>query len=39
MLPDYLVAARFVMSTPATPPQPVRADENFTQGIPDLREH
>lgn len=39
MLPDYLVAARYVISTPANPPQPDSADENFTQGIPDIREH
>lgn len=39
MLPDYLVAARYVISTTTNPPQPDSADENFTQGIPDIREH
>ena len=39
MLPDYLVAARYVISPTTNPPQPESADDNFTQGIPDIREH
>lgn len=39
MLPDYLVAARYVISTTANPQQPDSADENFTQAIPDIREY
>ncbi|WP_312584418.1 hypothetical protein [Atlantibacter sp.] len=39
MLPDFLVAARYVISPTTNPPAPDSTDDNFTQELPDIREH